>query len=357
MLHDTKFVRETASSIFSLKGRHDLASQIQDIKRRLIGIHQRSERYGFRNTIQQGSSSSTSGGNVFRRAYPFVEEDQLVGIESARDDLMGRLVYGSSQLTVISVVGEGGSGKTTLARQVYDRVQVEFQCHAWLVAPEPYGREDLLRMLTRQLFHSCRASVPNDIDRMDEQKLTRNLREFLRKKRYFVIFDDIWKEDFWCDVESALIDDDTCGRILITTRKMQVADFCRRAPCVHTHKMSPLPLEKAWKLFCKKAFRPAGHCPRALENLSIKIVDGCGRSPLAILAVAGILFTKERTVKEWERFHGSLSFELESDPELQNVTKIMSLSYNDLPHNLKSCFLYFGIFPRYFNIRNGRLIR
>ena len=42
---------------------------------------------------------------------------------------------------------------------------------------------------------------------------------------------------------------------------------------------------------------------------------------------------------------------------LTSITKILSLSYNDLPYYLKSCFLYFGIFPRDYSVRCGRLIR
>ncbi|GMN23378.1 hypothetical protein TIFTF001_040446 [Ficus carica] len=40
-----------------------------------------------------------------------------------------------------------------------------------------------------------------------------------------------------------------------------------------------------------------------------------------------------------------------------DMERILSLSYNDLPYNLKCCYLYFGMFPKGYSIRCGRLIR
>ena len=75
-----------------LKRRHNLAWQIQDIKVRLIRIHERSKTYGFINSIQQGSTSSDTLNVVTsydpRRSSCYIHEDQLVGIESARDGLL-----------------------------------------------------------------------------------------------------------------------------------------------------------------------------------------------------------------------------------------------------------------------------
>ncbi|GMN59092.1 hypothetical protein TIFTF001_028187 [Ficus carica] len=57
-----EFLRQIACFLFffcsRLEQRHDLAWQIQDIKVRLIRIHERSKTYGFINSIQQGSTSS-----------------------------------------------------------------------------------------------------------------------------------------------------------------------------------------------------------------------------------------------------------------------------------------------------------
>ncbi|GMN69290.1 hypothetical protein TIFTF001_038343, partial [Ficus carica] len=58
-------------------------------------------------------------------------------------------------------------------------------------------------------------------------ELISTLREFLKGKECLVIFDGVWKEAFWGDIEHALVDDKVGRRILITTRKMKVAEFCK----------------------------------------------------------------------------------------------------------------------------------
>ncbi|KAE9444869.1 hypothetical protein C3L33_23232, partial [Rhododendron williamsianum] len=81
------------------------------------------------------------------------------------------------------------------------------------------------------------------------------------------------------------------------------------------HNLTGLPWPVAWDLFCKKAFQSANEqCPPELEDLSQKIVKRCEGLPLAIVAV-------------------------------------------DLPTHLKSCFLYFCIFPEDYSIDRGTLVR
>jgi disease resistance protein RPM1 len=59
-----------------------------------------------------------------------IEEDDVVGIESTRDELISWLVGGASKRSVISVVGMGRIGKTILAKKVYENESVKghFDC-------------------------------------------------------------------------------------------------------------------------------------------------------------------------------------------------------------------------------------
>ncbi|XP_059630338.1 disease resistance protein RPM1-like [Cornus florida] len=94
-----------------------------------------------------------------------------------------------------------------------------------------------------------------------------------------------------------------------------------------------------------------------LKEFSLKIVRKCEGLPLAIVAISGLLSTKNKIVSEWEKFYSSLSFELQRSPHLTSIRKIILLSYYDLPYYLKSCFLYLSIIPEDFSICRGRLIR
>ena len=93
-----------------------------------------------------------------------------------------------------------------------------------------------------------------------------------------------------------------------------------------------------------------------MYELSRDIVKRCEGLPPAIVTIGGLLLTKNKVVYEWRKLHDSLSSELETNSHLNTMIKILSLSYHNLPYNLKACFLYFGLFPEDYSINCARLI-
>ncbi|PON37334.1 NB-ARC domain, LRR domain containing protein [Parasponia andersonii] len=357
------FLRKSACLVIKLKPRHDIASKIKDIKRKVKDINTRSASFGFNSALQQGSTSSSNQTNTWydpRKDSRFLKETEVVGSESSRDELIRMLEGGPPRRSVISVVGMGGLGKTTLAHQVYGRKKGSFDCHAWITVSQSYKNEELLRELMKQFCQARHDPIPEGIDTLNEATMTIRLRDYLLGKSYFVIFDDVWDIHFWSNIQNSLPDDyERSGRIVITTRNVEIANSCRKSSYVHIHHLQPLPQEKAWELFCNKTFEYEfeGRCPTHLEMISQEIVKRCQGLPLAIVVIAGLLSTKNKTVDEWKKLLTSLSSELESNKHLESIKKILSLSYNDLPYYLKCCFMYFGIFPEDYSVRCGRLVR
>ncbi|GMP47023.1 hypothetical protein CsSME_00014963 [Camellia sinensis var. sinensis] len=224
----------------------------------------------------------------------------------------------------------GGIGKTTLAKKVYDSQEVvaHFNCKAWITVSQSYKPEELLKKMIKQL------SGNNVLPDEGIESLINKLRGYLSEKS-------------------------AGSRVIITTRSEQVATFCKETSVDHVHELEALSEEKAWELFCKKTFQLdfEGHCPPELEEVSHAIVRKCQGLPLAIVAIGGLLSTKNKGISEWQKFYGSMNSELERNPELKSISKILLFSYNDLPHHLKSCFLYFGIMPEDYSIKAGRLTR
>jgi disease resistance protein RPM1 len=87
------FLHKIGHIFNNIKPHHDIATKIHNIKRSVHEIKERSERYGFR-FVDQGSSSNESNATWLdpRVGSLFIKEDEVVGIESMRDELVSWLV-------------------------------------------------------------------------------------------------------------------------------------------------------------------------------------------------------------------------------------------------------------------------
>jgi hypothetical protein len=111
------------------------------------------------------------------------------------------------------------------------------------------------------------------------------------------------------------------------------------------------------RLFFKRIFGSEDCCPDVLKQVSNKILKKCGGLPLAIISISSLLANRPVVQDEWERVRRSIGSALDKNRSLEGMNSILSLSYNDLPPNLKTCLLYLSIFPEDTVIEREMLVR
>ncbi|XP_059629685.1 disease resistance protein RPM1-like [Cornus florida] len=357
------FLRKISFSIKNLKARHRIDSEIKRIRSRVNQIAKGHQRYRYKfNISEQVSSSNRVNDNTWydrRSDALLMEEAELVGIERPKKQLIESLVEENPRLKVVSVVGMGGLGKTTLIKKVYDDREVKghFEIHAWITVSQSFELRELLKDLIQQLFGETKQSVPQMLETMDINNLKAQIKDFLQASRYLLILDDVWSINAWDALKYALPDNNCGSRILLTTRISTKASTSCVESYGNIYTMKPLSPEESWTLFCRKTFQ-GNCCPLHLDKFARSILKKCEGLPLAVVAISGVLATKDKIrVHEWELVLRSLGSQLVGNDKLESMEKILSLSYNDLPCYLKICFLYLGIFPEDYKIECMRLIR
>ncbi|CDP20946.1 unnamed protein product [Coffea canephora] len=349
----------------TLRTRHKLAVQIQGIKARVKNISEGHQRYQleFGVTTQVSGSPAAANNTTWHHSRDdalLVEEAELVGIDKPKQQLVSQLLEGDeSQLKVVSVVGMGGLGKTTLVKKVHEDFDVRrhFPVRAFVTVSQPCNFLELLKDLTRQLHNDLKKPVPESIEAMTAFQLKLCVKNFLQQAgRYAIVFDDVWDVEVWNEIRFALPENGYGNRVMLTTRKVDVASASCNKSQDYVFKMAPLSFEDSWTLFCNKIFKGNG-CPAHLTDVAKGILGKCQGLPLAILAIGGFLALKDFLIaEEWEMVRRSLVGELEGSGMLDRVRKILSLSYNDLPCHLKTCLLYLSIYPDDYEIDCHKLV-
>ncbi|KAJ4849558.1 hypothetical protein Tsubulata_036092, partial [Turnera subulata] len=214
----------------------------------------------------------------------------------------------------------------------------------------------MFKSFIRQFYKAANEAVPLDLTTMSYRELVEKLVNYLERKRYLVVLDDVWDTELWNKIKVALPNSRHGCRVIITTRMDDIAAKSFEVGS-NIHHIKAMEENQAWTFFCMKAFPwNARSCPHGLEDLARDVVQKCQGLPLAVVSLGGLFSTKHSEL-EWKTTCNSLNWELSNNSMLQPIKSNLLLSYNDLPYRLKSCFLCCCLFPEVCEIERERLAR
>ncbi|KAH0678487.1 hypothetical protein KY284_019572 [Solanum tuberosum] len=251
---------------------YNVAEEIQSLKQRIIDISRKRDTYGITNinstNAGEGPSNQSAMVRTLRRTTSYVDDQDyiFVGLQDVVQTLLAQLLKAEPRRSVLSIYGMGGLGKTTLARKLYNSPDIvsSFPTRAWICVSQEYNTMDLLRNIIKSVQGRTKETL-DLLERMTEGDLEIYLRDLLKERKYLVVVDDVWQKEAWDSLKRAFPDSKNGSRVIITTRKEDVAERADERGFVH--KLRFLSQEESCDLFRRKLLDVRAMVPE-MESLA-----------------------------------------------------------------------------------------
>uniref|UniRef100_A0A0A9DJ37 Uncharacterized protein n=1 Tax=Arundo donax TaxID=35708 RepID=A0A0A9DJ37_ARUDO len=282
-----------------------------------------------------------------------MEKEQIVRWLTRTSDESSEIVTSTYHVPILSLVGHGGMGKTTLAQHVCEEEQVAKNFKViWVCVSTRFDATSV----TSKILESVTGAKPS-ADHIEA--LQQKLKQELESVNFFLILDDVWedkKEDEWKKIFAPLRKGTGGSKILVTTRMRSVADMAAYAMGIERECMELEGLTEAenFKLFNHRIF--SGRNPQDFVDLIsvgeqiAKKLRGC---PLLTKVVSGHLRCK-MCFQYWNNFLQEGLEHFKGSEE--DITRVLRLSYHYLPTQLQICYRYCSLFPQDYKFKKKDLV-
>ncbi|KAJ0837140.1 putative TIR domain, P-loop containing nucleoside triphosphate hydrolase [Helianthus annuus] len=235
-------------------------------------------------------------------------DENLVGMEQRMQALDPYLEIGLNDVRMVGIKGMGGTGKTTLARTIFDKQFVNFEGRSFVENVRETTTQSGLQKLQKQVLRDVLKDKSITVSSVHEG--TKLMKTRLRGKKVLLVLDDLG------------------SRIIITTRDGQVLE-AHRVNLIHD--VNLLSNEEAICLFSRHAF--GKDIPtQEYERRSRKVVSYAVGLPLTIKVLGSDLHGKDDSV--W-----TYTLERLKTIPLKETLQILELSYKNLEDDYKEIFL------------------
>ncbi|XP_027158452.1 disease resistance protein RGA2-like [Coffea eugenioides] len=327
-----------------------LGSMIRGFNANLERIHGRARGLSLE---CKGQSEEASGATASRQTDSKIVRSDVIGRDEDESKIVKKLLAESEsdRISVISITGPPGLGKTTLAKAVYNKSQIHkhFDKQIWVCLAKPVDILELFKMI---LESSTERNAKVNV----RQVIVQGIENELKEKRYLLVLDDLWNH------EEGLLNDffTTLGALeakkgswcLVTTRLEHVATTLSGLPQINftRHELGKLCNDDCWSIM-KKWANVGEEVPKELEDMREQVLRRCDGLPLAAKLIGGLLSKKRK--EEW------LSILEESllNGDQGGLEQIIKVSFDHLsPAPVKKCFAYCSIFHQDTRLEQDRLV-
>jgi len=312
------------TSYFRRKCQYSLAKEIERKTIEMIELDHNSKLEPFSRITELPGMKYYSSNNFFMFNSTEASYNKLL------EELNNKSVF------MIGLVGLGGSGKTTLAKEVGKKAEEMkiFEKVVFATVSQPINIRSIQDQIADQL--GFKLMEESDIGR------AQRLSERLRKGSTFLILDDVWEKLNFEALGIPLNEISKACCILLTTRSREVCTFMQ---CQSIIELNLLSDEEAWTLFRHYA-NITDDSSEGLKGVARKIVNECKGLPIAIVTVGSTL--KEKTIANFELALSRLenSKPLDVPKGFTSPYVCLELSYNNLTNPLaQSLLLLCSMFP------------